>query len=204
MARKILKKRKKEASPAGEEPKTGGMPAKRIFQIVLAVIAGLGGWYAWQSMRLEDAFQKLTEAGKPFLSQVETQRNFGGGHLSPGEIVKYQDQFPTSGKHSVETIEPGFYETPQAPTRLVHSVEHGHIVIYYDNPDSGALKTLRSWAKLYVGHWSGVVVVRSPGLRDEIVLSAWRKILRMKSFDKAGAAAFIDTFRGRGPEKKVR
>jgi hypothetical protein len=37
-----------------------------------------------------------------------------------------------------------------------------------------------------------------------VVLTAWRKILKLDSFEPAAAAAFIDTYRGRGPEKRVR
>lgn len=202
--RKKVRKKREVAGIAGDGSKPGGVPAKRIFQIALAVIAGVGGWVVWQSMQSEEAFQQLTEAGQSALSRVKTQADFGGGHLSPGQMVKYRDQFPTSGAHAVGAIEPGFYDMPQVPTRLVHSLEHGHVVIYYDAPGAEVLETLKSWASLYVGRWSGVVVARSPGLGDEAVLTAWRKILRLKTFEKAAAAAFIDTFRGRGPENRVR
>lgn len=37
-----------------------------------------------------------------------------------------------------------------------------------------------------------------------ILLTAWTKMLRLAKFDAASAAAFIDRFRGRGPEHPVR
>jgi hypothetical protein len=46
--------------------------------------------------------------------------------------------------------------------------------------------------------------VPRPGLDDAIVLTAWRRRLRLSQFDRSAAAAFIDAFRGRGPERQVR
>jgi hypothetical protein len=87
---------------------------------------------------------------------------------------------------------------------LVHALEHGHIVIYYDKPDAEALKTLRVWSGLYSGQWDGVVVTPKPGLGQKIVLTAWAKRLDQNQLDMPLAAAFIDAFRGRGPENPVR
>ncbi len=96
------------------------------------------------------------------------------------------------------------YTVSQPDVQLVHALEHGNIVIYYDQLAKDDLSTLESWAGLYTGQWSGVVVAPRPGLGGEIVLTAWRKILRQKTFDTASAAMFVDTYRGRGPEHPVR
>ncbi len=88
--------------------------------------------------------------------------------------------------------------------QLVHSVEHGHIVIYYDAPGETALELLDDWTGLYDAQWQGVIATPSSGLGKEVVLTAWRKILKMDAFDAASAAAFIDAYRGRGPEHPVR
>jgi hypothetical protein len=49
-----------------------------------------------------------------------------------------------------------------------------------------------------------VIATRSSGLGKAVVLTAWRRILRLDEFDPPAAAAFIDQFRGRGPENPVR
>jgi len=41
-------------------------------------------------------------------------------------------------------------------------------------------------------------------LNNQIVLTAWRKRLKLDAFDTKIAAAFIDAYRGRGPERQVR
>jgi hypothetical protein len=78
------------------------------------------------------------------------------------------------------------------------------VVIFYDAPPSEAMTMIEDWAGLYRGQWSGVVLARAPGVGEEIILTAWNRTLRLKPFEAASAAAFIDRFRGRGPEHPVR
>ena len=67
-----------------------------------------------------------------------------------------------------------------------------------------ALADLKDWAALYTGTWDGVVLTPMERLGEEVVLTAWTKTLRLEPFDAALAAAFIDRYRGRGPEHPVR
>ena len=82
----------------------------------------------------------------------------------------------------------------------MHSLEHGNVVIYYDRPAPDVRATLQKWAKRHPGKWDGVIVAPLPGLGQGIVLTAWRKRLRLDPFDAARAQAFLDAFRGHGPE----
>ncbi|MCG8458808.1 MAG: ABC transporter permease, partial [Holophagales bacterium] len=70
------------------------------------------------------------------------------------------------------------YRLPQRPGQLVHALEHGSVVIYYDQPGPEALATLKDWAGLYTGTWDGVVLTPMDGLGEEVVLNAWTKTLR--------------------------
>ena len=88
----------------------------------------------------------------------------------------------------------------QPPEKLVHSLEHGGVVIYYDQPAPAVLATLKQWAKGHPGKWDGVIVTPLPGLGQGIVLTAWRKRLRLDQFDAARAQVFLDAFLGHGPE----
>ena len=76
--------------------------------------------------------------------------------------------------------------------------------IYYDRPGPDAISTLEDWTSLYTGHWDGVIATPSPGLGKAVVLTAWRKKFELERFAPAASAAFIDAFRGRGPENPVR
>ena len=75
---------------------------------------------------------------------------------------------------------------------------------YYDKPGEKALEALSSWTALYPGAWDGVIASKMAGIGDFVVLTAWTKRLNLERFDRAAAAAFIDLFRGRGPEHPVR
>ncbi len=136
------------------------------------------------------------------LAAVQTFPDQGAEH-APGR-VDYGTSFPTSGPHASSPVPPGFYASnvPQEP--LVHSLEHGNIVIYYDRPGDEAITILRGWAQQYQGGLDGVVAVRVQGIGPGIALTAWTKLLILPSFDEQAAFAFIDAFRGRGPERQVR
>ncbi|UCH75880.1 MAG: DUF3105 domain-containing protein [Rhodospirillales bacterium] len=173
-----------------------------IGALVLALV--WGGWSWWRDSAAEDEFLALAADGMEALGVVERQPASTGGHLVPGQSAGYRDRMPTAGAHDPKWIDPGVYDTAQVSTRLVHSLEHGMIVIYYDTPPEDVFATLESWAGLYGGPWSGLVVVPMPGLGEEIVLTAWERTLELRPFDAARAAAFIDRYRGRGPENPVR
>jgi hypothetical protein len=203
MAGKRRNTAKAKARPAG--PKRKRMtPWKMGMLGALAVVAAWGVWSWWSYSVGEGQFLALAAVGAGRLDTVQKQRSSGGGHLAPGQSAGYRDRMPTSGAHDPKWINPGVYDSPQPSTRLVHSLEHGMVVIYYDKPPADVSETLESWAGLYGGAWSGLVVVPMPGLGDEVVLTAWERVLRLQPFDSAAAAGFVDRYRGRGPEHPVR
>lgn len=179
-------------------------PAKTVLAGVLMVAVVWGGWSWWRYSAGEERFLALAAEGSDRLSAVERQRASTGGHLAPGQSAGYRERMPTAGVHDPKWIDPGVYGRPQTATRLVHSLEHGMIVVYYDAPPAEVMAQLESWAGLYGGPWSGLVLAPMPGLGEEVVLTAWERMLRLEPFDSAAAAAFIDRFRGRGPEHPVR
>ncbi len=184
-------------------------PAKRrrgnaIIAVTVAIIAAAIGAYWWLSAAAERNFLEFAEEGKAALAGVKNERSLGGGHLEPGRTRTYLSRFPTSGSHHRVPTEPGFYENQQPAIQLVHALEHGLIVIYYDKPGAVVLETLRRWSRLYSDHWDGIVATPISGLGRKLVLTAWAKRFDQAPFDMPAAAAFIDAFRGRGPENPVR
>ncbi len=164
----------------------------------------LAGAYFWDQSATEDALLDLASRGRDALSGVETVKDLGRRHLSPGEDFTYFERFPTSGPHAQVWTKAGFYETPQAETTIVHAAEHGNVIVYYDRLSPDLLKFVRDWSSLFDGQWDGIVVTPSPGLGERIMLVAWNKHLSLDRFEPASVAAFIDAYRGRGPENPVR
>ena len=177
----------------------------KAFVIGIFLLAGaivVPSWLA--SDASEGAFDRLALAGRGSLGQVMSHRNLGAAHVAQGRTVLYPSRFPTSGNHWPRPLSPGFYTSAQRSEMLVHSLEHGNVVIYYETLDAGAEESLREWAKLFTAAWSGVIVVPKPGLGKAIVLTAWTRSLRLDRFEPKAMAAFVDAFRGRGPEHPVR
>lgn len=202
-------RRKRRTEPGGEgakktAPRRGIRRGPGLLVATLVVVLAAAAYWALSVGRQESEFQKLAEAGKAALGGVITVRSEGRGHLRPGQTVTYRSDPPTSGIHNLTWIKPGVYDDPQLPTMLVHALEHGNIVIYYDRPDEAVLKTLRVWAGLFRGQWSGIVLNPRPGIGKAVVLTAWARIFRLDPFDAGAGAAFIDRYRGRGPEHPVR
>jgi len=136
------------------------------------------------------------------LADVQTIPFQGAEHTN-GQ-VDYGTSFPTSGPMSPSPVPPGFYANRVAPESLVHSLEHGNIVIYYDQPGDAATAAMRGWAQQYQGGLDGFIAVRIRGIGPGVALTAWTKLLILPGFDEQATLAFIDAFRGRGPEQIVR
>ena len=138
------------------------------------------------------------------MSRVESLAYEGNAHVPQGAPASYQTDLPASGSHYPVPTSPGFYESPQLPGNLVHALEHGNIVIYYDQPGPETMRLLKEWAGHYSDPWAGLVVAPKQGFGRVIILTAWMKRLRLDEFDPNAAPSFIDLFRGRGPERRVR
>ncbi len=134
--------------------------------VALAAVA-FGGLYWWRTTTAEATFLALSAAGQPAMDRVKSFPDLGRKHLDPGQTHRYQTAFPTSGPHDLTWVKPGFHDQPQKPTQLVHALEHGNVVVYYDKPGDAALATLKDWTALYGGQWDGLVATPDPSLGRE-------------------------------------
>ncbi|MSO55090.1 MAG: DUF3105 domain-containing protein [Rhodospirillales bacterium] len=201
MAKSGKKAAAKDAAKSAAKTSFG--PERIAIGLVIAA-ALVGAWWWSQDRGAETEFLALAQSGKDKLTQVRSSPSRGQDHLRPGQFANYTEEFPNSGPHAPSWVSPGFYETRQVAEEVVHTLEHGIIVVYYDQPGAETLATLRAWADLYDAEWQGVAAIPRRGLGSAVVVAAWTKLLRLEAFDPAAAAAFIDAYRGRGPENPVR
>lgn len=58
--------------------------------------------------------------------------DLGRKHVPEGEIVEYNSNPPTSGPHDEQWEKAGIYDQPLKDEKLVHSLEHGYVIISYN------------------------------------------------------------------------
>src|SRR5258708_5258310 len=56
----------------------------------------------------------------------------GRTHLPDGTSITYNSNPPAGGNHYATPAHAGFYETPPADGYLVHSLEHGAVILWYN------------------------------------------------------------------------
>lgn len=70
------------------------------------------------------------ESSKP-LTGIEYPDQ-GRDHIPITEEFEYNSNPPTSGKHNADWTRAGVYESPKGDPYLVHSLEHGYVIISYN------------------------------------------------------------------------
>jgi Protein of unknown function (DUF3105) len=127
---------------------------------------------------------------------------------------KYNTNPPSSGIHTSQTVIYGLYDQSVPSISAVHNLEHGGIVIRY-GPEVSA-ETVAQIGEFYTEDPNGLVVAPMPGLGNDIALTAWTfdqgrqdeedyegegQLAKCKSFDQDAFEAFVDEYRGKGPER---
>ena len=90
------------------------------FLIIAVVVMGFLGLLIWL----------FIESTKP-LPGVKLLQD-GRDHLAERTKIDYKFNPPTSGNHYASWIKKGFYDEPRADGNLVHSLEHGYVIIWYN------------------------------------------------------------------------
>ena len=154
------------------------------------------------------------------------QPNDGGAHVSPGVDCRdpaqqnastncgtdpYSSLPATSGPHWDPSgiANWGVYSTPQPETQLIHNLEHGGIVIWYDPDalDAASVGTLANYVdqqtasgisgryKFILSPWGG-----SDPLPAPVVATAWRWNLGLDTADTDAIDEFARAHYGDAPE----
>lgn len=240
--RKLIKEQQKNTRAGTQGPKGMGK-----WVVILAALALLG-WGAYSLYK--GSTRKLPG---------EMVADMGRNHVTDIYGVEYNSNPPTSGPHFPVWAKPGVYDRFISSGYLIHSMEHGYVVIWYDcskisssgliptvsahdepgeeSTDSGELlmhmkvqpTQEMSWftpenppevevelpdsfksdsCKALVSELSGftkvaqrVIVVPKLNLDTTIALTAWGRIDKMDSLDRARIEEFIKAFHNRGPEQ---
>jgi hypothetical protein len=145
----------------------------------------------------------------------QQQVNDGTEHVAPGTVFPdaerpYSSTPGTSGPHwdPSALANWGVYTTPQPEEQLIHSLEHGGIVIWYD-PEALAPDQVSQLAdyvnrqtssgisgryKFILSPWEG------PDFGHPIAVTSWRQLLYLDEVDMDAIEAFQRAHYGRAPE----
>ena len=82
-------------------------------------IVGILGWVGWTVTRPVPGM-KIADLGRD--------------HVTPEEVAKftYNSNPPTSGPHLPTWVKAGVFNEPQSEGELIHSLEHGYVIISYN------------------------------------------------------------------------
>jgi hypothetical protein len=160
----------------------------------------------------------LVLGGAPNPNAGITTPNDGGAHVSPGVDCRnpaQQNAQTGCGTNPYSTVpaasgphwDPsgianwGAYTTPQPETQLIHNLEHGGIVIWYDADalTEEQVAELESYVeaqvaqgiggrfKFIVSPWGG-----NEDLGGVVAVTAWRHLLVLETFDMDAIRGFAD------------
>jgi hypothetical protein len=119
---------------------------------------------------------------------------------NPGSPPVYNSDPPTSGPHVQSVPQFKVYTEPMTKELQVHGLEDGGVIIHYKpGLEQATVDRLASIAGLYIQQArpkNHVILVPDPNLSHPIVLTTWRRIDRLDTFDEARIRRFIDTYVG--------
>ena len=132
-------------------------------------------------------------------------------HIQVGEQHEpYNSDPPTSGPHYAEPAQAGFYDQALPDEQLVHNLEHGYIVIWYNCTDMAntACEALKVQIRTVmdragtVGLSSSTKLIAVPrlSLPSPIAATSWGRLYQPNAFKPDELLIFIKEFRNHAPE----
>jgi len=212
--KRIIKEQKRQKMQTNK--KRGGIIKWVIIAIILILVAWGVMWF-------------INEASKPIPGSVLP--NQGRDHVPEKEWgkFKYNSNPPTSGPHDAVWTKAGVYDSPQGDGHLVHSLEHGYVIVSYncsgENPKSDPSADGRNpkqgtesaemdkscldlvdklKGRVQKDSWKLILVPRS-NLDTNFSLTAWTRIDKFdtKEANMERVNNFIDSLRNHGPEQTM-
>ncbi len=166
----------------------------RFYVVIAVLIIGLGGLFVLTS-------QKQPSVPRPGAEQADAGRE----HISVGAKASYKEAIPTSGTHSVQPAGWGISETELPNESIVHSMEHGGVVISYKPDIDPAIKAKLS--SLFQQPYSNksfrptkAIVMPREKQNAPIVLASWKRLQELQSFDERTIIEYYTRNIGNSPE----
>lgn len=214
-----------------------------VFVVMCLCLSSVAGFFAYRAFKarqpvLEDFFQDSEtdqttgedesvqdeETDEPTDEPIQESEDDGptgedvsiqyGGHIEPGEDhTPYNSDPPTSGQHYPVAAEAGFYTEAPEDEQLVHNLEHGYVIIWYNCDDltSDECEQLQDDIQFAMEEAGNspltdtpkLIAVPRPGMDALIALTTWGRLDKFDAFDHKRIVNFIHDFRDKAPEPNI-
>ncbi len=167
--RRLAEERRK--NEAKREQRKKNLVTFGIAALVIAVVAALV-----VSDRKETAGPVGVAADEAGCGDVEEVEAFDNQHIDVGAPhAEYNSDPPTNGPHYESPADTGFYASPLPPEQVIHNLEHGQIVIWFD---PAAPQALKDDLEALVDKAPGATVATAyEAIQDyNFYLTAWNKL----------------------------
>lgn len=142
--------------------------------------------------------KEQVKLSKPLVGEAITDQ--GRNHVPDGTKVDYNSNPPTSGSHYVNPQLGGIYDKPIPDGNLIHSMEHGAVILWYKSgisaSESAQLKSV--FSSVSVGK---KIMAPRDNLDVAVALTSWGRLLKLQTIDEGQIKSFMEINEDRGPEK---
>ena len=123
----------------------------------------------------------------------------GRNHVPDGTEIIYNSSAPAAGPHYATTAHAGIYDKAPADGNIVHSLEHGAVILWYKaDLSKNDVEKLKKIFNQTSG--KGIMTPRK-NLDAPIALTSWGRILKLQKIDEKQIKNFFETNRDRAPEQ---
>lgn len=139
----------------------------------------------------------------PLLQEFDDQFTTADqAHLQPGQPAPGIGTPPYGGPHGIQPLRCGIYEAEQAFEPIIHTMEHGAVVLYYQplvltGDDVAAIRVV---VTDLLSDGARMIMTPSTVLAKPIVVASWGRLLAMPEFDEQKLRGFVGAFEGDSPE----
>lgn len=110
---------------------------------------------------------------------------------------------PYGGPHNGNLLPCGVYDSEQDFARMVHTMEHGAVIIYYHpdlfSPDEA--NEVRAVALDLLRADNRIVFTPHRSIDARIAIASWGRLLFMEQFEEETLRGFVAAFEDKGPER---
>lgn len=193
-----LRKRRREQRKHGSTGGGSGSRAGTYIAIAVIAIVLIGGGFLLRQVGAFDPppapidlnAQKFQTDSTPIGTKYPDESN---GHVPDGTAITYATNPPTSGPHYGTPAPWGIKDLTLPDGTTTHNLEHGGIVIQYNQLSPDDLSQLKTLARaLMGGQYRKIILEPYPKLTDaKIAVSAWTWQVKLAAYDEATIVKFI-------------